>query len=121
MKAPARMRILRFIAFLAIFLCVSRAGKVAAQANEIGKPLHAAPAATPLSGLLDVVLQGPFVIERTSKGINVLIPNVTNHTPPVLVGSSPVGSRPLDAGEYAITISDPGAGPANIVNPVAGT
>jgi hypothetical protein len=121
MRTPVRMSVMKLIACFVILFWVSGAVEAAPQANVTDKPSHATPVATPLSGLLDVVLQGPFVVERTSSDISVLVPNVPNHSAPLLEGASPLNSRILDAGEYTLTISNPGSGATNIVNPVAGT
>jgi len=76
----------------------------------------------PVAGLLDVILEGPFVVEKTvNKTITVLVPKVTNHTVPVLVDANFTQPKPLNAGEYSLGISNSTSGAAQIKNPVAGT
>jgi hypothetical protein len=94
---------------------------VAQEYHAADKSKNTAESAT-VSGLLDVVLQGPFVIEKTvANSITVLVPKVKNHTVPVLVDADFVQPRPLNEGEYSLNISNSTPGAAQITNPVAGT
>lgn len=117
MGVSVRMRFRRWAVVVTALLAVA----VATMQASPSEKARGAAANTPLSGLLDVVLQGPFILEKTTKNMVVLIPNVPNHTVPLLAGASPLTSRPLNPGEYAMDISDPGSGAAKITNPVAGT
>lgn len=117
MRVSGRIRSRRWIGIVAGLLAIVAGTTLASPVEEA----EARGANTPLSGLLNVVLQGPFVIEKTATNIVVLIPNAPNHTDPLLAGATPLNSRPLNAGDYTLDISDPGSGSAKIANPVAGT
>jgi len=60
----------------------------------------------PVSGLLDIILEGPFVVEKSASNITVLIPKVTNHTVPVVVDAAFTKPKPLNAGDYSLDISN---------------
>jgi hypothetical protein len=74
-----------------------------------------------VSGMLDIILEGPFVVEKSASKITVLIPKVMNHTVPVVADADFTKPKPLNAGDYSLDISNSTPGPAQINNPVAGT
>jgi hypothetical protein len=93
---------------------------VAQEYHPADQSMNAAKTA-PVSGLLDVILQGPFVVEKNVNSVTILVPKVTNHTFPVLVDANFLQPKPLNAGEYSMDITNSTPGAAQIKNPIAGT
>jgi hypothetical protein len=122
MKAPARVGFPTFLVILSGFLWIGCTPRLALFADTLPSTVPSPAPSAAASGLLDVVLQGPFVIEKTSANMVVLIPQVldVNHKKPALGDADTKNPRPLNAGNYALTITDPGSGVAKITNPVAG-
>jgi len=123
MKAPARGRFKWFLVILGGILLIASSSRLAVFADA--RPSATVPPApsAPSSGLLDVILQGPFVIEKTSANIVLLIPQVldVNHKKPELRDADIKNPKTLNAGNYALAITDPGSGAAKIRHPVAGS
>ncbi|HXJ14090.1 MAG TPA: hypothetical protein VNH19_17580 [Candidatus Limnocylindrales bacterium] len=93
---------------------------VAQEYHAVDKSMNTAKSAA-VSGLLDVILQGPFIVEKNAHSVTILVPKVTNHTVPVLIDADFLQPKPLNAGEYSMDITNSAPGTAQIKNPVAGT
>src|SRR5271168_1375203 len=114
MKTQTRMAAIPVIALCSLLTGGSRHGTASAQTHSTKQTMA-------VSGLLDVILQGPFVIERNADHMTVLIPQVTNHTVPVFIDANVLQPTPLNAGTYTLTVTNSTAGNAQINNPVVGT
>jgi hypothetical protein len=115
-----------WLAWLAILLAIASwcARGALAGAVEAGMPKIPLPpvAACGPSGMLDLVLQGPFVLDNYSGSFVLLGPDVhDNHDLPSLIDRNIFNPRGIQAGEYTLTIADKQVGGAQICNPVGGT
>ena len=74
------------------------------------------------SGMLNLILQGPFVIDNSSNKFVLMNPDVSaTHDQALVIDehfTNPTGIQP---GEYSLTLGDSQPGGAQICNPVAGT
>src|SRR6266705_3426810 len=101
MKNPTRVVAVCLAVVLGLFACpIDGILSAAAEHHGPNKSVNIANP-PPVSGLLDIILEGPFVVEKSASNITVLIPKVTNHTVPVVVDAVFTKPKPLNAGDYS--------------------
>jgi hypothetical protein len=121
MKNPTRVVAVCLAVVIGLFAGPNDGTLSAAEEHHASNKSINVSSPTPVSGLLDIILEGPFVVEKSASNITVLIPKVMNHTVPVVVDADFTKPKPLNAGDYSLDISNSTPGPAQINNPVAGT
>jgi hypothetical protein len=73
-------------------------------------------------GMLDLIIQGPFVLDNSSNKFVLLGPDVSaTHNQPSVIDRNLLNPTGIQPGEYSLTLADTQPGGAQICDPVAGT